>query len=127
MGGAGPGGGRNSNAPVVSCSTPALGASTPHTPTPHTPATPVFVTSGRAEADLARFFRTGVNLGLDKGKVGEFLGEKDEFCLQVCRLSDFFVHFILYHIIFVFFIISYYICVSSCMTYYTMSDTKYGV
>jgi brefeldin A-resistance guanine nucleotide exchange factor 1 len=34
---------------------------------------------------LARFFRAGVQLGLDKGKVGEFLGEKDEFCLAVLQ------------------------------------------
>jgi len=33
--------------------------------------------------DLARFFRVGVDLGLDKAKVGEFLGEKDDFNLQV--------------------------------------------
>jgi hypothetical protein len=41
--------------------------------------------SRRTESDLARFFRTGVQLGLDKGKVGEFLGEKDEFCLAVLQ------------------------------------------
>ena len=40
---------------------------------------------GGAHEDLARFFRLGVHLGLDKAKVGEFLGEKVAFNLEVLR------------------------------------------
>ena len=32
---------------------------------------------------LLSLFRVGVHLGLDKAKVGEFLGEKDDFNLLV--------------------------------------------
>jgi brefeldin A-resistance guanine nucleotide exchange factor 1 len=42
-----------------------------------------FVSNGLAAADLAQFLRVAGYLGLDKGKVGDFLGEKDALNLAV--------------------------------------------
>jgi len=59
--------------------------------TPATPATPGLqasshaglLSTGDAAGDLARFLRVAAYLGLDKGKVGDFLGEKDPLSLAV--------------------------------------------